>query len=764
MGKNAVGESANSGSSSGSASYEVDNFEVVYGGLRLCRNIMFKYVRTCLLAGSRSSEELDVEIKTLFQKAWPSTEEGFKASVERGAVDINPIDALDMLGINQLKSLIEKYWAEICPVDDIKSTEASRLRSSVLSWSGELTNVRNPVGHPIEEDLTLQDSLRYLDSARRLLKAFGLPESKMLDNRWSALINHQLQIDSYEGLVLDFNLPSRDAVVHSFVGRQEYLDGLWAWMADPDQKVWALVADGGKGKTTIAYEFTTQIRSALSKFGLNGFIWLTAKQRRFVEGVSVETSSADFASLDGLYGRILEAFSAEDGQTDRERRSRVLSELRDVPMLIIADDIDSLEKEDENAVQFLQSDVPATGSKVLFTSRRRPFGLTSVSEVSGMSLVEVRELVDVWRSTQGEGNRVISSKQVKEIHRLTDGCPLFVEDLLRLAKFTSLDAAVSQWSGLSGDAAREYSLKRELELLGKDARSVLEVVALANDSISLQECTAVLGNIDLEAAQAAAQELADWNLISAPKIVHEIPRFTISRNLSKLLRKLLKETDRASVIENGLKQLRGQSVGRGRVGEVTRQAIALQKAGSQEEAESTLRAGLEEAPNASEFYAMLGWLCCQWRPQPRLADADVEFERAESLGRLKSDSFFHWATAHLRAGESQATLRICKRGLESHPEEPGLWRLKGLAEVRIGGSARQSSADGAASTAFRNAADSLRKAQRHCGDSSPRSTAELSRVFKALLQLSAVSKDDAMRKEVIKEWRHVLPDDPYRPV
>jgi predicted Zn-dependent protease len=147
---------------------------------------------------------------------------------------------------------------------------------------------------------------------------------------------------------------------------------------------------------------------------------------------------------------------------------------------------------------------------------------------------------------------------------------------------------------------------------------------------------------------------------------------------------------------------------------------------------------------------MLGWLCCQWRPQPRLADADVEFERAESLGRLKSDSFFHWATAHLRAGESQATLRICKRGLESHPEEPGLWRLKGLAEVRIGGSARQSSADGAASTAFR--------------DSSPRSTAELSRVFKALLQLSAVSKDDAMRKEVIKEWRHVLPDDPYRPV
>jgi hypothetical protein len=748
----------------GPTAYEVDNFEVVYGGLRVYRNAVVSYARERLLASGRDQQQLDAEVQQLFIKEWSGILKGIAAALERGTIEVGPVDALDSLSVNHLQALFEKFWSELCPLDDPNMQDAKKVRSSILSWAAELTSVRNPVSHPPTEDLELPDAVRYLDSARRLLRKIGRPEADQLDNRWHALIGH-VQHGTDEELLLDFNLPSRDSVMASFVGRQTYLDELWAWMADPDQKVWALVADGGKGKTTIAYEFTTQVRGTLSRFGLNGFAWVTAKQRRFVDGETVSSTPADFATLDDLLDRILEAYGVTGGSSSRERKAQALAELRSLPMLLIADDIDSLEIDDEDAVQFLQTDVPPTGSKVLLTSRRRPFGLRSVSEVRGMSVAEVAELVEAWRDSLSPAPDPVTNKTLKQIHGLTDGSPLFVEDLLRLAMFTGMEPALSTWTGRAGDAAREYALKRELELLKPDARRLLEVVALSRDSVSLEECCVVLGSITVDDAQISAQELVRWNLISATPIVEDVPRFTISRNLSRLLTAQLKESDRAESIMNGLKQLRGRSVGRGRIDTVIRQAVALQKSGKQAEAEQTLRVGLEESPNASELHAMLGWVLTKWTPHPRNADADEEFGRAESLGGLSSESYYHWASAHLVAKESQQGLRIATRGVDAHPTDPGLWRLKARSESQIGLAASQSASQGAAEARFREADRSLLQAQRLCeaGHGHGHGQIELSRVFSERLRLSKYVGDKTMIGEVLREWRLAIPNDPYRP-
>ena len=63
--------------------------------------------------------------------------------------------------------------------------------------------------------------------------------------------------------------------------------------------------------------------------------------------------------------------------------------LDETPLLIIADDIDSLENTEEEAIEFLNYDIPRTSSKVLITSRRKLLGLGACTTmVEGLSEAE----------------------------------------------------------------------------------------------------------------------------------------------------------------------------------------------------------------------------------------------------------------------------------------------------------------------------------------------------------------------------------------
>lgn len=81
-----------------------------------------------------------------------------------------------------------------------------------------------------------------------------------------------------------------------FVGREEELNQLRAWFADPVLRRWLLAGDGGKGKSSLAYEFAHEIRTA-SPRDLFGVFGVSAKKRRFDEGAVTEVSTPDFGIL-----------------------------------------------------------------------------------------------------------------------------------------------------------------------------------------------------------------------------------------------------------------------------------------------------------------------------------------------------------------------------------------------------------------------------------------------------------------------------------
>src|SRR5437763_4041619 len=439
--------------------FDSDNDAIVFHALRIFRNAFLAYTRDRL--GPAFGDSLDAEIQSLFKKEWDEIERSATIAREAGFVSRAPIDSLDHLSVNHCPQLIEKYWTFLCPKPEPNSDTCKRIRSHLVALSRDLVGIRNPISHSPQEALSLRDTLRYLDSAARLLDVLELPEAEEVQKIWSGLVRQEGSDNISPPATLD-TLPSREVITNDFIGRTNELADLWRWLGDDARKVWALVGDGGKGKTTIAYEFATQVRQSLAEYSLQGVLWLTAKQRRYIDGEIVSTHSADFFDLESALDWVLTALGWGEYQSldPDEKLARCLELLREFPMLVVADDVDSIEKENERAVEFFALNVPQTGSKVLVTSRREVFGRGScTTSVTGMTHEQVGELVHRRASEIGLDRSKISTRVLRQIAAATDGSPLYIEDLLRLAHFYSLDQAVDQWIGRRGDAAREYALK-----------------------------------------------------------------------------------------------------------------------------------------------------------------------------------------------------------------------------------------------------------------------------------------------------------------
>src|ERR1035437_1274050 len=240
-----------------------DTDTVMFFALRLFRNAFMAYVRSRL--ESAFGSDLDAEIKSLFKKEWVEVELNARPAQNAGFVERAPSDALDHLGVNQCSNLTERYWELLCPSPNPQSEASKKIRNNLLALCRDLNGVRNPISHSPEEPLALRDTLRYVDSAARILTVLGIPDAEELRSVWDGLIAEQASTTAAPLAILD-TLPSRELIANDFVGRTAELTDLWRWLGDDSRQIWALVGDGGKGKTTIAYEFAIQARNTLSDY------------------------------------------------------------------------------------------------------------------------------------------------------------------------------------------------------------------------------------------------------------------------------------------------------------------------------------------------------------------------------------------------------------------------------------------------------------------------------------------------------------------
>lgn len=733
-----------------------DHDTIVYNALRILRNSVLAYVRPRLT--TEFGEDTDVKIRELFKKEWKEIERSAVTAQRTGSVDRFPVDALDHLSVNHLATLVEKWWTILLPDPTVESQLTNKQRTNILHWLRELTGVRNPVAHPPAEGLALPDAVRAVDSAHRIAALLELDAKNKLRAMWYALVDTSAG-DEVASLAVD-ELPSRELITTEFVGREDHLADLFRWLSEPDRRTWLLAGDGGKGKTTIAYEFATRARPVLTEFSLCGVLWLSAKRRRFTDGETVPTTSADFFDLEGALNHILDRLGVgTDHDLDlRERRQTCRDLLEEFPVLIVADDIDSLEGTEEEAIEFLVHDVARTRSKVLMTSRRQHFGLGGcTTQIEGLDETEVGDLVRRRASALGIDVSQINMTTIRSVRNITDGSPLYIEDLLRFARFFSLKRAISEWSGRGGDAAREYSMRRELEKLSDNATLCLGVLAFADEPISLEECAVIADLADAD-AMSALEELSRWNLATKPGLIEDIPRFACSRNLAKLMRGALEGSDQELRIKNGIKGIQGGAVASSRVRAWNQQAVVFKQRGQQDVAEETLLAGLNEIPNSAEIYSRLGWLYSKWEPTPRVTDASDAFRKAKTLGAMSRHLYAHWATMELQNQEFRHAADLCEEAVQAvGRSDYYLWRLGGQAYTELGFFYERSFATENACKSFRRADAMLTKAQELAQTDGDRSKA-----LNYRYKLACAERDQTAMRRVLEEWERILPDDPYR--
>ena len=258
-----------------------------------------------------------------------------------------------------------------------------------------------------------------------------------------------------------------------FVGRHRELGILAEWLGGPTSQRWALAGEGGKGKSAVAYAFGRSV-AASEDHGLDAVLWMSAKRRRFVEGTTVVVDRPDFNDKASAIRAIVDFFGAEVS-AGQSAEGLALEFLSDFPSLLIVDDIDTVDADGEDAIQFLVMTVPErTKSRVLLTSRKLLFGLANVTtQIEGLPRQDAEQFIKSRCDLMGlNAGPVLDA--LDQLLQVTDASPLFIEDLLRLHQSgIAIERTVGLWGDKRGTEARKYAMQREYDRLDDDARQVL---------------------------------------------------------------------------------------------------------------------------------------------------------------------------------------------------------------------------------------------------------------------------------------------------
>lgn len=662
-------------------------YEVVQ---RVYRNAVVSYARQHLEASLGNA--LGEAIRRLYQREWADIEKSSDLAHATGATERKPRDELDHLSVNHFRALFEKYWDEIGPAGARANPEfARKIRKHLLTHIDEVIVIRNPISHPPEEPLPLLDAIRCVDAARRALGLLGLSEAasqaaEVLDELLRRAATESATDDEGPTL-LEANLPPRESVVVEFVGRSRELAELWGWLVDDTAPRWMLVGDGGKGKSAIAFRFALDVRAS-GPTPLSIVHWLSAKKRRFDEGEVVAINSPDFWDLESAFDWLLRGYGwPEVTEQDLEtKRSAILELLDEFPALVILDDIDTLPSESDDVAEFFMLDVARTRSKVLATSRREYTGMgRSQTVVEGLEEGDARSFLESRLTLIGLTEVNLTEKRTSRIFEATERSPLYMEDLLRLAKFYSIDQAIDVWMANKGDRAREYALSREIELLSSAARTVLETCAVAPTAATVDEIARSTG-LGQDAVESAIAELHQMYLVPGPQIVEDVPRYYLNRNLGQMVRKTLREGPRHEEVQNAVQAVFGRvgrSSGHTGVSDVCRQAQVFSRGGEPDRALALLDAALEQHPNTAPLYAMLGKVHATRRPAA-LVDAHEAFLRAYQLRSKDPGMYQLWTNLHLSNEDWKRAAEAAEAGLaEARADDPRLLQAAGYARSRL---------------------------------------------------------------------------------
>ncbi len=723
---------------------------------RKFRNAVVELIRDRLTA------EYGADATSRVAGTFPSWEE-IKVNAERsastGVVQHPHDDEFAFLDVSHFTAIFNNDFDVLVPIDGLPAEVTTELKRQVLGFLREIKTVRDPVSHPGDTDLDPFDALRAVDNAVRLARLFQLPSlAEDLGGARSevAILATQTLPSRGTSEPVPDGLPPRDTVVVDFVGRRAELAGLWEWVVDSHSRRWLLTGDGGKGKSAIAYEFATElVQNPEVEFA--AVHWLSAKRRRYFEGEVVPISEPEFWNIESAIDRLLTDFGwSEHVDKPLDTKRLLLCQLvREFPCFIVVDDIDSLESDQEDAIEFLASDLPNAGAKVLLTSRRSILGMgRSSTTVVGLNDDEADEFLDSRLALLGIEPGRISSKQRRRIIKLCEGSPLYMEDLLRLCTFLPVSQALQSWQDHSGEKVRRYALERELEMLSPKARAVLEACCVVGGTVTAIELQHVLGEPESVVVEALS-ELRRHHLVPAPQLIEDVPRFSVNSNLRLLVLGTLEGTERRRKLDAAVVAVTGGDlIGKASraIEDYRRQAEVLLRSRQYDKAERTLKNGLDAHPNHPQLFAALGHVYARWSP-PRIADARAAWQRAYELGSKDRRVYRAWTRLEEQQREWQKMAQAAERGLSRvGSDDPELLQHAGYAASRLAQSLQASFNTPRAEQEFAKSDDLLYAAIK-AGKAQGIGAHFISRSYRAWIVNAQVQHRDS---EICRRLRHWL--------
>lgn len=521
-------------------------------------------------------------------------------------------------------------------------------------------------------------------------------------------------------VTLSHNLPNKNLICSKLIGRRKILSDLWKWLSDEFQYAKVLAGDGGKGKTSIAYEFATQIAKS-SPYNFEQVIWLTAKKRQFsgIYNEFYDLPETHYQDLETLLKEI--GIMVGLGQDELETNSiailkkRVKAAIQTLPAMIVVDDLDSTDPNEQKRIMETVQWMGDQNSRFLLTTR------ANLSYSTDMSLVVPGMERDEYNDYIAELNRKFSVNIVKKnvidkLFKATSGSPLLTESIVRLVrKGSPLEQAVIQWSGQAGEDVRNVALRKEIDGLSDQARRVLLSASLLGQC-SLSELKQLTGIEDTQLQDCIA-ELQSLFLISAPRIIEEEPRFEVPPNTIAVVEqnKTRLASDHAS-LQGKVKKLRSgvrfeKKIGNRRmVGQAISQAHALAREGDYGNAIKTLDNTLRKQKNQPDLLLAKGKLLFN-AENSNLDSARKLFRRSFENGQRKELLFELWYDAEIEAKYQHGAVEVSTYALENKIGDELSWlRKRAVAEASQGIIFDKSGELGSALSNYELACEDMKKA------------------------------------------------------
>lgn len=484
-------------------------------------------------------------------------------------------------------------------------------------------------------------------------------------------------------------LPDRHLIFNTFIGRDDYISKLYEWFSDDYSCVKVLAGAGGLGKTSIAYQFASEICSSHS-IDFAAVYWLTAKTQQFrpitdkYEAIAV----THFSSARDLFSEIARKLAALDSEIEAVSDIHIPKFLRQLlnehKMFFVCDDLDSLTIDDQKRVVEVLQQLGGLGSRFLLTTRKNTTASSATAiELKGLTPEEFPKLISHWIEQLSLPQ--LSQKEISRLHDASLGSPLYTESIFRLIKsgFTITDA-IAKWKGALGEEVRNAALHREVSQLGNEAKKVLVTVAILN-SCSLAELRIASGFSELTLIDAT-NELQSLFLISPPAIAGE-PRFSIPSTTRTLVSSMGPElvpgfiAYRDGLVSQKFKP-KGSTDKQKYVAEAIDQANALLIGKRPEEALKTAEEANKQMGGKNPDLLFMTARALTYHNPPRNSEASKRFNSAFNEGQRKLLFFSLWFETEMAIGHFESAAEVAGRALEASAGEKGFW-LKRRAEARL---------------------------------------------------------------------------------